>query len=118
MGSSYVFTTAQDFARFGLLYLRDGVWDGLRILPEGWADHARTETPASNGEYGAHFWLATNGTGIFHCSGYNGQFIAMDPSRDLILVRLGRSEEPQRGAVYRSLDRIVRCFPLLSQAAS
>ena len=45
IGSSFCFCTARDFARFGLLYLRDGVWDGTRILPEGWVDHARTPTP-------------------------------------------------------------------------
>ncbi len=117
IGSSFVFATAQDFARFGLLYLRDGVWEEQRLLPRGWVDHARTPTPASDGEYGAHFWLARNGSGIFHCSGYQGQFVAIDPSRDLILVRLGRSEPEQRGAVFRSLDRIVRCFPLLATGA-
>lgn len=111
IGSSFVFATARDFARFGLLYLRDGLWEGERLLPAGWVDHARTETPASRGEYGAHFWLSTNGSGIFHCSGYRGQFIAMDPTRDLVLVRLGASQPEQRGAVYRSLDRIDRAFP-------
>ncbi len=113
IASSFVFATAQDFARFGLLYLRDGVWDGERLLPAGWVDHARTPTPASKGEYGAHFWLAQNGTGIFHCSGYEGQYIAIDPSRDLVLVRLGKSSPTQRGAVFRSLDRVVRGFALL-----
>ena len=113
IASSFVFATAQDFARFGYLYLRGGLWEGKPLLPAGWAEHARTLTPASNGEYGAHFWLATNGTGIFHCSGYDGQFIVIDPSRDLVVVRLGKSAAEQRGAVYRSLDRIVRAFPLL-----
>jgi CubicO group peptidase (beta-lactamase class C family) len=116
IGSSFVFATAQDFARFGLLYLRDGVWDGERLLPAGWVDHARTPTPASKGEYGAHFWLALNGSGIFHCSGFQGQYIAIDPSRDLVLVRLGRSKPEQRGAVYRSLDRMARSFPRLGPA--
>ena len=44
IGSSFCFTTARDFARFGLLYLRDGVWEGRRLLPEGWIDYARTPT--------------------------------------------------------------------------
>jgi CubicO group peptidase (beta-lactamase class C family) len=113
IGSSFVFATARDFARFGLLYLRNGQWDDKALLPTGWVDHARTPTPASQDQYGAHFWLATNGSGIFHCSGYRGQYIAIDPLRDLVLVRLGTSKPEQRGAVYRSLDRIDRAFPKL-----
>ena len=111
IGSSYVFATARDFARFGLLYLRDGVWDGERILPDGWADHARTPTRASEGQYGAHFWLATDGSGIFHCSGYRGQYIAIDPVRDLVLVRLGASQDDRREPLLRALARIDRAFP-------
>ena len=42
VASSYVRATARDFARFGLLYLRDGMWDGVRLLPPGWVDYART----------------------------------------------------------------------------
>ncbi len=103
--------TARDFARFGLLYLRDGMWDGERILPCGWVDHGRTVTPRSLGEYGAHWWLARDGSGIFHASGYHGQYIAIDPTRDLVIVRLGASTPDQRGAVLRALARIVRCFP-------
>jgi CubicO group peptidase (beta-lactamase class C family) len=53
IGSSFVFATARDYARFGLLYLRDGVWEGERVLPERWVEHARTLTPGSAGEYGA-----------------------------------------------------------------
>ena len=104
---------ARDFARFGLLYLRDGLWEGERVLPEGWVDHARTPTPPSNGEYGAHWWLALDGSGIFHASGYRGQYIAVDPGRDLVLVRLGNSTPEQRGHVLRSLAEIVRSFPLV-----
>jgi CubicO group peptidase (beta-lactamase class C family) len=111
IGSSYVFATARDFARFGLLYLRDGIWEDERVLPEGWVDHARTATPASAGEYGAHWWLALDGSGIFHASGYNGQYIVVDPRRDLVVVRLGRSTPEQRVEVVRFLAEVVRCFP-------
>jgi CubicO group peptidase (beta-lactamase class C family) len=113
IASSFVFATARDFARFGLLYLRDGVWEGERLLPEGWVDAARTLTPASGGEYGAHWWLAMDGSGIFHASGYRGQFIVVDPRRDVVIVRLGASEPPQRGAVYRALAELDRAFPEL-----
>ena len=114
IGSSFVFATARDFAKFGLLYLRDGVWDGKRLLPSGWVDHARRVTPASNGEYGAHWWLATDGSGVFHASGYQGQYIAVVPDRDLVVVRLGVSTVEQRGDVLRALKSIVEAFPIRS----
>jgi CubicO group peptidase (beta-lactamase class C family) len=111
IGSSFVFATPRDFARFGLLYLRGGVWEGERLLPEGWVDHARTLTPQSSGWYGAHWWLALDGSGIFHASGYRGQYIAIDPARDLVIVRLGGSVPEQRANVMNSLADVVRAFP-------
>jgi CubicO group peptidase (beta-lactamase class C family) len=113
IGSSFVYATARDFARFGLLYLRDGVWEDERLLPAGWVDHARTATPASKGEYGAHWWLALDGSGRFSANGYRGQYIVCDPARDLVLVRLGGSTPEQRGNVVRNLRQIVECFPPL-----
>ncbi len=113
IGSSYVFATARDFARFGLLYLRDGFWEGRRLLPAGWVDHARSETGASIGRYGAHWWLALDGSGIFTANGFQGQYVVLDPSRDLVLVRLGVSSPEQRAAVIRGLREIVEAFPLL-----
>lgn len=113
IGSSFVFATARDFARFGLLYLRDGVWDGKPLLPRGWVDHARTETPASIGRYGAHWWLALDGSGIFTANGFQGQYIVVDPARDLVVVRLGVSTPEQRVPVMRDLAAIVRAFPEL-----
>ena len=110
IASSYVFATARDFARFGLLYLRDGVWEGERLLPEGWVDHGRRLTPASAGEYGAHWWLATDGSGIFNASGYNGQYLAIDPRRDLVMLRLGASVADQRGAVFAALSELDQAF--------
>jgi CubicO group peptidase (beta-lactamase class C family) len=111
IGSSFVFATARDFARFGLLYLRDGIWEGRRILPPGWVDHGRKVTPASKGEYGAHWWLATDGSGIWNASGYNGQYIVIDPSRDLLVVRLGASSPEEKGEVVRALARLIQTFP-------
>lgn len=118
IGSSFVFATARDFARFGLLYLRDGVWDGLRVLPPGWVDHARTPTPASFGRYGAHWWLALDGTGIFTANGFQGQYVVVDPARDLVLVRLGASSPEQRVAVVHDLRRLVDAFPPVASARS
>ena len=112
IGSSYVFATARDFARFGLLYLRDGVWEDEPLLPTGWVDHARTETQSSSGWYGAHWWLALDGSGIFSANGFNGQYILVVPSRDLVVVRLGLSVTEQRPGVFRALKDVVESFPL------
>ncbi len=76
--------TARDFARFGLLYQRDGVWDGERILPEGWVDYARTPSPTFD-DYGSGFWLVGD---IFSAAGFRGQRVVMVPEVDVILVIL------------------------------
>jgi CubicO group peptidase (beta-lactamase class C family) len=107
IGSSFMYATARDWARFGMLYLHDGVWKGERILPEGWAAYSAKPAPAApKGVYGAHFW--TNGpTGVpdrerpfprlpvdtFYASGYEGQYIVIIPSRGLVVVRLGLTKD-------------------------
>ena len=94
IGSSFCFSTPRDFARFGLLYLRDGIWEDRRLLPPGWVDYARTPTfqqPGGeiDGPYGAHWWIDRAGPGSFSACGYEGQHIAIRPDRDLIVVRSG-----------------------------
>jgi CubicO group peptidase (beta-lactamase class C family) len=111
IGSSFLFATARDFARFGLLCLRDGVWERSRLLPEGWIDYGRTPTPGSAGEYGAHFWLAQDGSGIFSANGFRGQYTLMVPSRDLVVVRLGTSMPEQKRGTYLLLKELVEAFP-------
>jgi CubicO group peptidase (beta-lactamase class C family) len=100
VGSSFVYATAQDWARFGLLHLRDGTWDGERILPEGWVDHGRTVRSVDRKDgnlYGAHWWIDQLDTarGTFRASGYEGQMVAICPALDAIVVRLGHTPEPQ-----------------------
>lgn len=105
-GSSLYWANARDFARFGYLYLRDGVWNGERVLPEGWVDFARSPGPDTETDiYGAQWWLTPpSGTGrpsrslivnpdlagAFSAQGHEGQIIVVVPSKDLVLVRLGR----------------------------
>jgi CubicO group peptidase (beta-lactamase class C family) len=74
--------TSRDFARFGLLYMRNGVWDGERILPEGWVDYTFTPSPASAG-YGAHWWLESD---RYEARGLFGQYVSLVPADDLIVV--------------------------------
>ena len=100
IGSSFVYATAQDWARFGLLYLRDGMWEDDRLLPEGWVDHGRrvrSVHPDDGDLYGAHWWVDHLDTdrGTFRASGYEGQMIAICPPLDAVVVRLGRTPEPQ-----------------------
>jgi CubicO group peptidase (beta-lactamase class C family) len=105
IGSSYMYATARDWARFGMLYLRDGVWNGTRILPEGWVAYTRTPAPADGTKrYGALFWLEVPPeyagadprlpVPAFHAVGHEAQFLTIVPSRDLVIVRLGRTRHP------------------------
>lgn len=113
IGSSFCYCTPRDFARFGLLYLRGGVWDGTRILPEGWVDYARTPTPVPETErlgYGAHWWLGMAGPGSFSANGYEGQYTVLVPELDLILVRNGKSPNKQKDAVQDWLAEAADCF--------
>jgi CubicO group peptidase (beta-lactamase class C family) len=110
IGSSSCYCSARDFARFGYLYLRDGVWGGERILPEGWVDYARTPSPQSRGIYGAHFWVVPGSLGLFYCSGAFGQRILISPKLDLVVVRLGITAPHKVGAVVRYCKELVDAF--------
>ncbi|MEO8517249.1 MAG: serine hydrolase [Flavobacterium sp.] len=100
VGSSYGWATTRDWAKFGLLYLHKGNWNGKQLFDESWAKYVSTPTNTSNGQYGAHFWLNAGGyfpdvpKEMYYCSGYQGQIIAIFPSKDLIIVRMGLTEEP------------------------
>lgn len=113
IGSSYVWATARDFARFGLLYLRDGVWDGRRLLPEGWVDHARTPVgrdPIDRTLYGAHWWIPDGQRGVFAAQGYEGQRILIIPDADAIVVRLGRTVAALGPNLIGWQDEVCSCF--------
>lgn len=97
VGSSYLYATARDYARFGLLYMNDGIFNGQRILPEGWVKYSTSMASASNGLYGSFFWL-NRGKAIpsapedmFACDGHDGQHIYMLPGKELVVVILGFS---------------------------
>ena len=107
VGSSYMFASARDWARLGLLYLQNGMWQEQQILPPDWINYSRTPAPAdSSGNYGAHFWLnvgpANDPYGrrwpnlprdMYYAQGFQGQYLIIIPSRNLVLVRLGRDHE-------------------------
>jgi len=110
VGSSHCYCSAQDFARFGYLYLRDGVWDGERILPAGWVDYARTPSTQSDGIYGAHFWVIPGSLGLFYCSGAWGQRILISPKLDLVVVRLGQTSPHKVAAAVRYCKEVIDTF--------
>lgn len=111
IGSSFLLAIPQDFARFGLLYLRGGTWDGGEILPREWIDYARSPTYHSDEEcYGAHWWMNPDNSSQFYASGYDGQRILCDPERDVIVVRLGRTPVEEVGYVW---DRVYGLVELL-----
>jgi CubicO group peptidase (beta-lactamase class C family) len=130
-GSALIYASAQDFARFGLLYLRDGVWDGGRVLPEGWVDFARSPGTGVNSDiYGAGWWIAPKEGGGrpypiyvdtgperdgFSAQGFEGQYTLVVPSKDLIVVRLGMTHEKdlRTGALRDWMGRVARTFPKL-----
>jgi CubicO group peptidase (beta-lactamase class C family) len=113
IASTFVHATARDFARFGLLYLRDGIWDGVRLLPEGWVDLARTPRsvdPDDGRSYGHHWWVTEDRFGSFWANGYEGQSILVCPGLDLVLVRLGRTDEQGCSGLAGWRARVVEAF--------
>jgi len=118
IGSSYVYATARDFAKFGQLYLHDGMCDGKRILPEGWVDHARNQHVFDDETglgYGAHWWTLPGERNSLVASGYEGQYIMVIPDRDLVVVRLGKTVAEQRNAVVAELRKVIEQFPVTGE---
>lgn len=95
--SSQVYTNARDLARFGLLYLNGGVWNGERIISEEWIDFVRTPAPATaetGNQYGGQWWLVPDGrddvpSDAYSTAGNRGQYVIVVPSHDLVIVRRG-----------------------------
>ncbi|MEQ8925463.1 MAG: serine hydrolase, partial [Fulvivirga sp.] len=107
VGSSYMYASPRDWAKFGLLYLNSGEWNGKQLLPENWTAYVSTHTPgAPTMEYGAHFWLNGNAPvegqhvyypdapkDLFSANGFEGQRVFIIPSKDMVIVRLGQTKK-------------------------
>ena len=124
IGSSYIYATARDWAKFGQLYLQDGVWNGQRLLPEGWVEFVSTPSGKSDRFYGAHFWLNQKGRDgraqfipglpedVYVMAGHEGQYVVIIPDKNMIIVRTGRERKteamkvvaPSLAALYASVD--------------
>jgi CubicO group peptidase (beta-lactamase class C family) len=124
LGTIHLWASARDWARFGLLYLRDGVTEnGRRILPEGWVDYSAKFTPQSKDEhdfeYGAGFWTLRGNSAAararmtagmppdtFMANGAQGQYAIVIPSEDLVIVKIGWAYTPNDDLV--AVERLVR----------
>jgi CubicO group peptidase (beta-lactamase class C family) len=116
--TGYDYGTARNWARIGLLYLRDGMWQGRRILPEGWAKFVSTPAPAwKRPEYGGFFWLNRIGTWnlppeTYFAAGAGGQNTWIVPTHDLVIVRMGhmRGQGPARRATNTALGLVMEAI--------
>jgi CubicO group peptidase (beta-lactamase class C family) len=125
VGSSYCFATPRDWARFGQLYLNDGVWQGERVLPEGWVAYTTTPTPpAPRGEYGAHFWLNAGAPGdpanrlwpdaprdAYAAQGFQEQKVIVIPSRKTVLVRFGATSNRSAWDTNQFIADVLAALP-------
>lgn len=103
IGSSYMYASARDWARLGQFCLQDGVWNGERLLPEGWVEYLVTPTETAEANlYGAQVWLNQDPTDpgqkrlfpslptdAYYMGGYQGQIVLVIPSQDLVITRFG-----------------------------
>jgi len=125
MGASWAFATARDWARFGLLYLNDGIAKGHRILPEGWVDYSARPTPQAASGYGAGFWTNRGESDgarhrqswgmpadSFLALGNSGQIILIVPSRKLVVVSLGFAVDPTNRAPIAAVARLTAAADL------
>jgi CubicO group peptidase (beta-lactamase class C family) len=123
IGCSFLYASARDWARLGLLFLHDGVWQGERLLPEGWVAYSLKPTIQSpEDEYGAQVWLKLPESAelgeppmpedTYYLLGYNEQVVAIVPSHDLVIVRLGLTREGGDWDNARDLAPLVNAFPI------
>lgn len=114
IGSSFMFASARDWAKFGQLYLQDGMWKGEQILPKGWAAYSAKETPHSDGLYAAQFWIGYRQNGLpqdlYYADGFEGQRVLIVPSKKLVVVRLACTPSGANFDDVRFFKEIVGAF--------
>ena len=122
LGQGYELGSGRDWARLGNLYLQDGVWNGERILPQGYAKFVSTVAPAWEADkrpiYGAFFWINGDGTfpvpkDAYYMAGAGGQTTLVIPSHDLVVVRMGHYKGAPTGAASfrRALALLMQAVP-------
>jgi CubicO group peptidase (beta-lactamase class C family) len=125
LGQGRALMPARDWARLANLYLTDGVWNGERILPEGWVDYASETAPAwiadGRPRYGGSlFWVNAEGSGgipesAFSMRGAGGQSTTIIPTHQLVVVRIGKYTGAEAGgrALQRAFDLLMEAIPPL-----
>jgi CubicO group peptidase (beta-lactamase class C family) len=118
--TGYDYGTARNWARIGLLYLQDGLWQGRRLLPEGWTTFVSTPAPAwKQPVYGGLFWV--NGDGAWNipksaymANGAGGQRTFVIPTHNLVVVRMGhyRGDRPGMKALNSALSELIAAVPV------
>ncbi|MGB3150058.1 MAG: serine hydrolase [Maribacter sp.] len=99
IGSSYGWANTRDWAKFGLLYLNKGNWNGEQLFSPSWSDYVSKPTKNSDGVYGAHFWLNAGGKypdvprDMYSANGFQGQRVFIIPSKELVIVRTGLAND-------------------------
>lgn len=124
-GGSFIWANTRDWARFGEFLRHGGSVRGAQLVPRGWIDFMKSESPRAH-DYGAHLWLNRPSGGerdvlfadegpadAFAAIGHLGQYVIVVPSRGLTIVRLGKTDEEQRGALVDALAEIVALYPPL-----
>ena len=124
--SSQVYTSARDLARFGLLYLQNGLWNGERLISKEWIDFVRTPAPstAERGNfYGGQFWLVPDERGdvpkdAYSTAGNRGQYVVIVPSHDLVIVRRGLDWGRQGFDRWDMTREVLKAFPAAAAASN
>jgi CubicO group peptidase (beta-lactamase class C family) len=116
--TGYNYGTPRDWARFGLLHLQDGVWQGKRILPEGWVRYISTAAPADPTQtYGGLWWVNRTKSmkslpdDLFYANGARGQRTFVIPSHNAVIVRMGYSDEGGGGHLERVIATTLAALP-------
>ena len=129
-GSSFMYATAQDWAKIGMLYLQDGYWQGEQILPSGWVKYSTT--PNSNEpRYAAHFWLQPPFSftsphrssslwpqDAYLASGYQGQLLTVIPSHNLVVVRLGLAQRLHSWDHEQFIEQVIQAVRPIGEKAA
>jgi CubicO group peptidase (beta-lactamase class C family) len=125
VGASFMWATPHDWLQFGQFLLQDGVWQGQRLLPEGWVQTMRTVTPqCARRDFGAHLWVRVPEpfnspvhpppalpADAFHLAGHEGQLISVIPSRKVVVLRLGLTRPPSGWDHEGFLAQVLNALP-------